>query len=352
MTDKIRYRVPPMAEIEAVSWNGCNVVSTFSGIGGSCLGYRMAGYRVLWANEFNPHFQSTYRRNHPNSFLDIRDIRDIQPSEILDTIQLRAGELDLLDGSPPCDNFSIANTKPKIGQIKKYAHTSQRTDDLFLEYTRLLDELQPKVFVAENVAGLLFRKHKTHLDVFLSQMKSCGYRVEVFLLNAADFGVPQRRRRAIFVGVRSDLAKDPVAPAPYPHQYTVEDAIPWVHDDTQNPFAVETKTSLATERVRRIWQETEPGDNHSKAFYFTKLSPCSVSYTVHTYRNTYLHPFIPRTLSTAELKRIQSFPDDFILEGSYSQEGKMLGLAVPPFFMKAIAQTIYDEILSKCISLR
>lgn len=120
------YRVPSMQEISALPWNGFNVISTFSGTGGSCLGYRMAGFRVLWANEFIPAAQESYKANHPNSILDTRDIRLIQPGEILKTTGLKVGELDLFDGSPPCAAFSKAGKRDKgWGVVKKYSDTSK-----------------------------------------------------------------------------------------------------------------------------------------------------------------------------------------------------------------------------------
>src|SRR5512139_3930873 len=100
-----------MAEIVAVPDNGLRVISTFSGCGGSCLGYRMAGFRVAWASEFIPAAADVYRANHPETTLDTRDIREVQPAEILSEINLKAGELDLMDGSPPCASFSTAGKR-------------------------------------------------------------------------------------------------------------------------------------------------------------------------------------------------------------------------------------------------
>ena len=93
------YTVPTMAEIERITWNGYNVVSTFSGGGGSCLGYRMAGFRVLWANEFVEEAQKTYRENHPGVILNTKDIRTVTPDEILQEIGMKPGDVDLFDGS-------------------------------------------------------------------------------------------------------------------------------------------------------------------------------------------------------------------------------------------------------------
>ena len=111
-----------MAEIAALPWNGYSAVSTFSGCGGSSLGYKMAGFRVLWASEFIPAAQDTYRANHPATILDTRDIRNVQASDILDAIGMKPGELDLFDGSPPCASFSTAGKREAgWGKVKAYS---------------------------------------------------------------------------------------------------------------------------------------------------------------------------------------------------------------------------------------
>ena len=154
--DKPQYRVPLMQEIKDLPWNGYTVASTFSGCGGSCLGYRMAGYRVAYALEFIPEAQRTYKANHPDSYLDTSDIRDLQPEQLLERAGVAKGELDILDGSPPCSAFSTAGSREKgWGKVKDYSDGSQRVDDLFYEYARILEGVQPKVFVAENVTGLV-----------------------------------------------------------------------------------------------------------------------------------------------------------------------------------------------------
>lgn len=218
-----------MEEIVAIPWNGFNAISTFSGCGGSSLGYKMAGFKVLWASEFIPAAQDTYRANYPNTILDTRDIRQVQSQEILDVIGLNVGELDLLDGSPPCASFSTAGKREKgWGKVKAYSDTKQRVDDLFFEYVRLVDGLQPKVFVAENVSGLVKGTAKGYFLEILAALKGCGYNVKVKLLDAQWLGVPQMRQRVFFVGVRNDIGLEPAYPKPLPYQYSVRDAIPWI----------------------------------------------------------------------------------------------------------------------------
>lgn len=230
MTNKPPYLVPSMEEIQALPWNGFNGVSTFSGCGGSSLGYRMGGFKMLWASEFVPAAQETYRANAaPYAVLDTRDIREVKGQDILDATGLGVGEIDLFDGSPPCASFSTAGKREAgWGQVKKYSDTKQRTDDLFYEFARLIEETQPRVFVAENVAGLVRGTAKGYFKLILARLKECGYRVQARVLDASWLGVPQARQRLIFIGVREDLGMDPVHPGPLPYQYTVRDALPWI----------------------------------------------------------------------------------------------------------------------------
>lgn len=234
---KPQYRVPSMAEIAKIPWNGLNVASTFSGCGGSCLGYRMAGFRVLWANEFVPAAQDSYRANHPETILDCRDIRNIKPEEILAVIKMKAGDLDLLDGSPPCQAFSTAGKREKgWGQNKIYEHgAQQKNETLFQEYVRILRGLMPKIFIAENVSGLVKGTCKGMFLEILRDLKASGYYVAARLLDAQWLGVPQVRKRVIFIGVRKDIIDaqtgaplQPTYPNPLLWRYSVLDALPWL----------------------------------------------------------------------------------------------------------------------------
>lgn len=224
------YQVPSMDEIRALPWNGLNAVSTFSGCGGSSLGYRMAGYRVLWANEFVEAARDTYEANAaPYTIVDGRDIREVTPDDILAAVGMKAGQLDLFDGSPPCASFSTAGKRHKgWGQVNKYSDTEQRSDDLFYEYARLVKGVQPRVFIAENVSGLVKGTAKGYFKEITVALRRCGYRVAARVLDAQWLGVPQARQRLIFIGVREDLDLDPVHPSPLPYRYTVRDALPHI----------------------------------------------------------------------------------------------------------------------------
>jgi DNA (cytosine-5)-methyltransferase 1 len=228
---KPAYSLPSMTDVRKIKWNGLKVASTFSGTGGSCLGYRMAGFKVIWANEFVPIAQDSYKANcAKDSILDGRDIRLVKPEEILEATGLKVGELDIFDGSPPCQAFSTAGKREKgWGKEKSYEHgATQKNETLFVEYTRLLQGLKPKVFVAENVAGLIKGTAKGYFFEILKALKDCGYTVECRVLDAQWLGVPQQRKRTIFVGVREDIKMEPTHPRPFRYNYAVKDAMPWI----------------------------------------------------------------------------------------------------------------------------
>jgi len=384
-TAKPPYRVMSMEEIRALPWNGFTAASTFSGCGGSSLGYRMAGFRVLWASEFIDAARDSYRANKADyTILDGRDIRQVKPEDILEAIGLQAGELDLFDGSPPCASFSTAGKREKgWGKVKKYSDKAQRTDDLFFEFTRLLRGIRPKTFVAENVSGLVKGTAKGYFLEILAELKRSGYKVACKVLDAQWLGVPQCRQRTIFIGVREDLTPAPVHPKPLPYRYSVRDALPWVmatggirqtgfagaslrSSDEPCPtimagggngmntsqFVVEAETDISRYAIGREWENMKPGDNSTKYFNLTRApldgpSQCITASGGNTSAAAVTHPTEQRKFSVAELKRICGFPDDFILTGTYAQQWERMGRAVPPVMMSHIAAAVRDGILEK-----
>jgi DNA-cytosine methyltransferase len=225
--DKPPYRIPLVSEIQALPRNGRSFVSTFSGCGGSCLGFEMDGWTPLIASEFIPAAQEVYALNHPTVPVIVQDVREVEAELILARLGLERGELDCLEGSPPCASFSMAGKRTAgWGEVRKYSDTEQRVDDLFFEYVRLLDGLLPKTFVAENVTGLMKGVAKGYFNEIRRALAAVGYRVRVLHLDAQWLGVPQSRQRVIFVGVRSDLGLEPPTVEKLPYRYTVRDAIP------------------------------------------------------------------------------------------------------------------------------
>lgn len=337
-----------MTEIRNIPWNGFNAASTFSGCGGSSLGYKMAGFRILWASEFVAAARDTYRANYRGTILDGRDIRSVQPREILAALKMKVGNLDLLDGSPPCVSFSTAGIREKgWGKIRKYSDTKQRSDDLFFEFTRILRGLMPKTFVAENVSGLVKGTAKGYFKVILRELKSCGYHVVVKVLDAQWLGVPQSRQRVIFVGVRDDIAAlgiSPIHPDPLPYNYSIRDALPWSFTKGRT---IE-KESVLGRAYGAEWDKIKPGEASDKYFNLVKPAldlPCPTVTAIGYGAASVCHPTERRKFSIAELKRICAFPDDFILTGTYAQQWERLGNAVPPVMMRFVAEVIRDRIL-------
>lgn len=378
------YRVPSMREITALAPNGFRVVSTFAGTGGSSLGYRMSGFKVLWANEFVPEARACYRANaSADTIVDGRDIRQVTAADVLAATGLKVGELDVFDGSPPCASFSMAGSRSKgWGKVKAYSGTKQRCDDLFYEYARLLRGLRPRVFVAENVAGMVRGVAKgTFLEV-LAELKAAGYRVRAKLLDASWLGVPQARVRLIIVGVRSDIGIEPVHPRPLPYCYTIKDALPWlagvgtskgvVTADCPCPTilthgnrytqsertaidapAVEPEADITRYAIGREWDRMgRPGTQSDRYFQLVRPSldkPCPTvtAEAGNSGAAGVTHPTERRKFSIAELKRLCGFPDDFVLTGTYREQWERLGRAVPPVMMSHVARAVAEGVLCK-----
>ncbi len=347
--EALSYRVPSMAQIQQIPLTGLRAVSTFSGCGGSSLGLRMAGVKVVWASEFIPAAAEVYRLNHRGTTLDTRDIREVDASEIL---KATGGDIDILEGSPPCSAFSLAGIRDKgWGKEKFYSGTTQRVDDLFFEYTRLLRGLKPRVFIAENVVGLIIGKAKAYFAAIVRALRESGYSVEVRQLNSAYLGVPQARERLIFLGVREDLQKKPRFPRPRTAEIPLEQAIQGL--ESPGPFNVLKPGGI----LEDLYRSVVPGQTLDHAvirrtrgksgscFGHYRLSWKKTVPTVLACGSTLYHPDEARTLGIAELKRVCSFPDDFQLTGSFCRQWERLGRSVPPLMMKAIAESISEVLL-------
>lgn len=422
-TEKPPYLVPSLAEIRARPRNGLTVASTFSGGGGSCTGYEMAGLEVVWANEFEPNAAQTYALNHPGTHLDSRSIRDVTGAEILAATGL-AG-VDVLDGSPPCQSFSMAGKRQK-GWGEHHDHsdgTSQRSDDLFFEYSRLLGELRPRAFVAENVAGLVAGTAKGMFKEVMAALSAQGYEVRARLLDAQWLGVPQARRRVIILGVRSDLGLVPEFPSPLPYRYSILEACPWIADGgtelTVDPRSStkgargelryppthrrldEPATTVTTSSVHHMsvafrqggWKglvgadlgapaptiqasqnrtevgdlETHYGPRHKTRQPLDRPAPTVMASGINGRREYQAsvpgdetagdpetgetlrptgHDAGRRRLTIGEVKRLCSFPDDYVLIGGYVQRWARLGNSVPPVMMSHVARVLAAQLLA------
>lgn len=354
------YRIPTMDEVRSMPWNGLSVASFFAGGGGSSTGYRMGGAKVVFANEFVDSAAETYRANAgAHTVVDQSDIRTLEPGDVLDAIGMKAGELDVLDGSPPCASFSTAGARDRLwGKEKSYSTgTVQRTDDLFDHYVRMVDGIAPKVFVAENVSGMVKGSSIGHFLNALDDFERCGpgYRVEARMLDSKWLGVPQTRQRIFFVGVRRDIDARPVFPKPLPYYYTIRDALPDVESPTGQVEREAWMNSQWTKpgepyAVGREWEKLSPGEQSDKFFQLVRCNPdLPVGTLTATAGNpsaaSVSHPFECRKFSIAEVKRLSGFPDDYALTGTFAQKFERCGRSVTPPVTKAICETIRREIL-------
>lgn len=292
--------------------NAPTVISTFAGGGGSSLGYSMAGFRELLAVECDQNAVDTFRLNFPDVPVYHGDITKLSVEECLKLANIKPGELDILDGSPPCQGFSTAG-KRDMGDDR---------NQLFREYVRLLRGLKPKVFVMENVSGMVKGKMKLIFAEILRELKASGYKVSARLLNAKYFHVPQSRERMIFIGVREDLGIEPSHPKAESKVLPMNQVLPITK------AVYDTKGSF-TKRVFNPSVDVFPTITKGNQHHI----PCSVN-------NSAMRP-----LKGDEVKLYGSFPHSYRFTGRQQEQWERIGNSVPPLFMKAIATHIRKEIL-------
>lgn len=293
------------------------VISTFAGAGGSSLGYSMAGYRELLAVEWDDNAVETFRLNFPGIPVHHGDIAELSIDECLAMAGLTGPrQLDVLDGSPPCQGFSTAGKRI----------LDDPRNQLFREYVRLLRGLQPKVFVMENVSGIVKGKMKLVFADIMRELKASGYVVSARLLNAMYFNVPQSRERMIFIGVREDLG---IAPS---------------HPRAENkPICALCVTSEITDVV--------PNPAGPRAFNVAqrRLRHCKPSPTLDA------NALVPGSAAPFDLTGLRigaeryaiigSYPSAFMFSGTWKHKLVRIGNSVPPLFMRAIARHIRHSFL-------
>ncbi|MBI4212059.1 MAG: DNA cytosine methyltransferase [Deltaproteobacteria bacterium] len=325
-----------MSEVRVYMVNP-TVISLFAGCGGSSLGYQSAGFRELLAVEWDDNAVEILKLNFHGLPIFHGDIATLTIEQCLLLAGIKVGELDVLDGSPPCQGFSIAGKR----------RFKDERNSLFEEFVRLLKALQPRVFVMENVPGMIKGCMKQLTVKMFNELRSCGYRVKGQVINAMYYGVPQSRQRVIMIGVREDLGVDPSHPKPQAKPITAFEATCDLPRDDST-----TLKALG----HGIWKLTAPGRHfsrlHPKGHWFNacKVDPNkpapTITKTVFEMGAAGLYHWeYPRALNIAELKRLASFPDEFQMAGSFQDQWARIGNSVPPMLMKAIAGHIKERIL-------
>lgn len=327
--------------------NAPTVISLFAGCGGSSLGYSMAGYKELLAVEFDKNAVEVFKLNFPDVCVYDGDIAKLSLDECKHISKLTdPGQLDVLDGSPPCQGFSTT------GKRDFYDNRNQ----LFVEYVRLLRGLKPKIFVMENVSGMVKGKMKLIFVEILQELKKSGYNVSAKLLNAKWFGVPQSRERLIFIGIRKDLEIVPNHPKALYATVTVKQAFDNCLSLTFAPKQEGEKKVFSYIKQGQVAINCVPKDvlkkhvpkmcnpNYSFNGLCKRLDENSFSHTIlktfSPYSNTPISPYENRYISGEECKRLCSFPDEFVFTRNYKDWIARMGNSVPPMFMKAIAEEI------------
>lgn len=283
------------------------VISTFAGTGGSSLGYKWAGYKELLAIDFDAHSVECFKANFPEVPCWKRSVVDVTGKEILDFCKIKKGDLDVFDGSPPCQGFSTAGKR----------EVNDSRNDLFLHYCRLVKELEPKVFVMENVTGMAKGKMKGQFIRIIKHLKSLNYNVKCKQMNSKYYGVPQSRERLIFIGVRKDLNKKPVYPIPSKKIISLKEINPKITGQHRGQFD------------KKIISSNRPSYTITKTNSFRVIENNK-----------------ERVPTLDELKLICSFPINWKLGNNFNKAWARLGNAVMPKFMQAIAITIKEEILN------
>ena len=342
------------------------VVEVFCGCGGTSLGFEMAGYEIALGVDIHTPSIETFRKNHPDSFAILGDVKKLNPQEIKEIIGHR--EIDVLIGGIPCQGFSLNNKK---------RHEDDDRNFLYLEFLKLVKALKPRAVVLENVSGLQSTANGKFVDAIKSGVEGSGeYKVTYDLLYSPDYGVPQKRERLVFVGLSSDFNEEfdfsrivktngPGTKNPYT---TVKDAIgdlPSLNPGEQKYEYAKAAFSEYQKQMRekapsKITNHKAP--NHPKEtilkiantipgtpmypnfkqrirLAWDILSPTQVSGGIRP-QFQFGHPSDNRGLSIRERCRIQSFPDNFQVEGGVVQGRVQTGNAVPPLLAKAVAKAL------------
>ncbi len=330
-----------MANEEPVLGKGENahrwtVLSLFAGAGGLDLGFRggftflgrgypKTGFCVVKAYDINPRAVETYNFNL-EPVCEVKDVTTLNPDEL--------PKVDVVLGGFPCQDFSVAGKRRGI---------SVHRGNLYKALVLAVEAVRPKVFLAENVKGLLTANEGLAIRVISKDFASAGpgYRVYMGLLNAADFGVPQRRERVFIVGVRKDLEGEFKFPRPTHAPPLLADGVnllPWV-------TARDALSDLEDENALKSmpnWEWSRAKKNRGQGNDPIKPDQPSPTIRAEHHGNIEFHYRLPRRLSVREAARLQSFPDDFVFQAPMSEAYKLVGNAVPPVLAWHLAVAVRD----------
>lgn len=350
-------------------------LSLFSGLGGLDTGVSAAGFSIRAANEIDPDSAASLRANHFRGVehLVITDsIVDVPTERLLETAGLNVGEAALVVGGPPCTPFS------KSGYWLEYKRKGLDPNASLLdEFARVVEEARPAAALLENVHGLAYSNHNAKpFEKLLARLRGAGYRCRSAVLNAADYGVPQLRKRLIIYAVQG--AEPPQFPKPTHSGWTethrnVDMAkLPYVTSrevigDLENRMELAEPTEVVGGRFGHLLNEIPPGENYLfftekrghpeplfrwRSRYWTfllKLDPDRPATTIQAQPGPYVGPFhwADRRLRVPEVKRLQAFADEYVVIGSRRSAQVQLGNAVPPMLAEIVARPLAEMLLGR-----
>lgn len=344
------------------------VADLFAGVGGLSQGFLKAGFEIELAIEYDKEIALSYKNNHPDTDVYVSDICELD----FRNIHIKHPHVDVVMGGPPCQGFSQKGKRLSVNDPRNF---------LFKQFVRFVEEFSPKYFVLENVPNIITTEKGFFKDEIIRAFNEFGYEVCCGILNAMDFGVPQDRKRAVFMGQKGKL--EICLPKPNGMSNTVKDAIsdlPAISSgegeekstydkspisDLQKDLRgssvvlynhVATKhSSVALKRMSMIpvgeGGKVLPEEERTKSIYsgtYCRLLENGVAATITTRFDTpssgrFTHPRLNRCLTIREAARIQTFPDDFVFYGSKTSQMKQVGNAVPPYLAYAIANVIVNN---------
>ena len=334
-----KWQIADGYPVKGVEKSNLKVFSTFACGGGSTMGYKLAGFDVIGANDIDPEMQKVYVENHKPKHYFLCPIGDLLTKELPEELF----NLDVLDGSPPCSTFSMAGLRDKAWKIKKKfkeGQAEQVLSDLFFDFIALADRLQPKVIIAENVKGMLMGNAKAYTREVLKAFDDIGYQTQLFLLDASFMGVPQRRKRVFFICTRKDLKMPKMSLSFNEPQIIVEE------------LEKQCKTSQG-KKVSKVyydlWRNTPLGKSlsysHPKGSFFNsmRVHPKHVLPTIaSTEAGAFIHYSNPNLLSDEMIVLGGSFPTDYNF--LKVKPRYLVGMSVPPVMTAQVAYQVRKQL--------
>ena len=327
-------------------------IELFAGAGGLALGIEKAGFETIGLVEFNKDACDTLRKNRPDWNVICDDIENVSGQSLEELFHIKRGELDLLSGGAPCQSFSYAGKRLGLEDAR---------GTLFYHYAVFLEKLQPKMFLFENVRGLLTHDKGKTYQTILNIFEKAGYDIQKEVLNAWDYGVAQKRERLITIGIRKDLSEKLTYIFPEKHEYkpVLRDVLQNVPASCGVPYGENKRKIFELVPPGGYWRDIDPdiARTYMKSCWnmeggrtgiLRRMSMDEPSLTVLTSpsqkQTERCHPLEARPFTVRENARCQSFPDEWEFCGSVMSQYKQVGNAVPVNLAYEVAKKIHESL--------